>query len=231
MIYKVSFKHQEQSCVYPILVIAFNKLCEDKKKNAICVSGYRSLECQKVTNLSVLNSTSGAVQRADGSVYKDGKCLAAAYGKSNHCYCIALDIDDSWFKDMTNEQLKLYGLYKPMSYEPWHVQLLEHQGITQAQKEQIRNSIINGVNKDMDIKDFQVITGIDVDGKAETMTKNKAKEMLQVCQEILGQNYSSATQTINACMSEPNTWLKFLTSTKYADKFVMNIVDKLCGRK
>lgn len=140
---KIIFKHPDQDKVYKPLLDAVNKLCADKKQDANCVSGYRSLECQKATNKSVLQSTPRATQRADGSVYSNGKCLAAAYGKSNHCYCIAMDIDSPWFKALTNAQLKPYGLIKPMDYEPWHVQLIEHKNLTQTQKEAIRNDVLN----------------------------------------------------------------------------------------
>lgn len=140
---KVIFKYPDQAYIYPKLLDAVNKLCSDKKQDANCVSGYRSLECQKATNKSVLQSTPGATQRSDGSVYsKDGNCLAAAYGKSNHCFCIAMDIDSPWFKALTNAQLKPYGLIKPMDYEPWHIQLIEHNGLTESQKAAIRDDTI-----------------------------------------------------------------------------------------
>lgn len=54
--------------------------------------------------------------------------------------------------------------------------------------------------------------------------------MLQVCQEILGQNYKNATEAINGCMTKPSTWLNLMSKTKYFDSFVMNIVNKLSGK-
>ena len=122
-------------------------------------------------------------------------------------------------------------MIKPISYEPWHVQLIEHQGISQVKKEQIRDSVLKGNgDDDMNVKEFQTITGLKADGIVGDNTKNKAKEMLQVCQEILGQNYKSATEAINGCMNSPNTWLNLMSKTKYFDSFVMNIVNKLCGK-
>ena len=146
--YKVIFKHPEQAYIYQKLLDAVNKLCEDYKKNCTCVAGYRSLECQKATNAQVLATRKGAYQTSDGAVYTgtgaDRKCWAAVYGKSNHCFCIAMDIDDEWFKALTNEQLKKFDLIKSMSYEPWHVQLIEHQGISQEKKIEIRDSVLKG---------------------------------------------------------------------------------------
>ncbi len=140
---QVKFKYQDEALVYPNLVQAVNALCTAKGKDALCTSGYRSLEKQKVINKQVA-SVPGRTQRPDGSVYdKAGKCWAAAYGKSNHNYCIAMDIDGEWFKKLTNSDLYKYGLFKPMSHEPWHIQLLEHSNLTQAQKEAIRESVLN----------------------------------------------------------------------------------------
>jgi hypothetical protein len=161
----------------------------------------------------------------------DGKCWASAYGQSNHNYCIAMDISDEWFKKLTNTQLKKFGLKKSVSYEPWHVTLIELVGISQEKKEQIRDSVLNGkVDDDMTVKEFQTINGLDADGIIGSKTKNKAKEMLQVCQEILGQDYKNANEAINDCMTKPSTWLTLMSKTKYFDSFVMNIVNKLCGK-
>jgi hypothetical protein len=185
-VYNVKFKHPDESFIYPKLIAAINTLCVAKGKNCLCTSGYRSLSKQKLINAQSLCSHKGAYQKPNGSVYTpDGKCWAAAYGKSNHCYCIAMDITDDWFNKLTNAQLKKYGLIKPMSYEPWHVQLLEHQGISQTVKEQIKKSCIKGVCASMDIKDLQVILGLTADGIIGPKTKAKAQEMIEACQKIL----------------------------------------------
>ncbi len=153
--HSVKFKHPEQSHIFPKLLQAVNRVCEDFQKDAECLAGYRSLECQKATAKLVLAKNKGSYQINDGSVYigkgSNRKCLAAAYGKSNHCFCIAMDIT-GWFEGLTNSQLKKYGLVKPMSYEPWHVQLIEHTGITEKQKKAIRDSCLKGENCTPDIK-------------------------------------------------------------------------------
>jgi hypothetical protein len=166
----VKFKYADQACVYPKLINAVNVLCVAKGKDANCVSGYRSLENQKATNKSVLNSTKGSIQRADGSVYsKDGKCLAAAFGKSNHCFGLAMDIDSPWFKSMTNAQLKPFGLITPMDYEPWHVELIETRELTADQKPAFY---------------FQYTHGLLADGIAGPKTKAKMAEVQETINKI-----------------------------------------------
>lgn len=232
--YNVKFKHPDESFIYPKLIAAINTLCVAKGKNCLCTSGYRSLSKQKLINAQSLCSHKGAYQKPNGSVYTpDGKCWAAAYGKSNHCYCIAMDITDDWFNKLTNAQLKKYGLIKPMSYEPWHVQLLEHQGISQKQKETIRDSVLKGKVDDVDmgVKEFQTMAGLKADGIAGPATKAKALEVLQCCQEILGNDFKTPESVIKACMSSPGVWIKKLNEVPHLGDYTMNIVKLMGGKK
>ncbi len=227
----VKFKYTDESCVYPKLIAAVNALCAAKDKDCLCTSGYRSLEKQRIINQQVLSSNPGSRQLVNGAVYNTkGQCLAAAYGKSNHCCCIAMDITDDWFKKLTNVELKKYGLVKPMDYEPWHVQLLEHSNISQAQKETIRDACVKGVNSDMNIKDFQVLAGLQADGIAGPKTKEKLREMLQLCQSELGINFNTPEEVIKACTNKPETWLGRLESIPYFPSFIMSIVNKMGGK-
>ncbi len=227
---QVGFKYPDETSVYPKLIDAVNTLCVAKGRDCLCTSGFRSVEKQKIIAKQVLADNPGSKQRADGSVYgKNGECLAAAYGKSNHCYCIAMDIGDSWFKLLGNDELKKYGLVKPMSYEPWHVQLLEHTGLSLAQKEVIRGSVLKGVNIGMNVKTFQGMTGLKADGINGPVTKAKAKEVLQCCQDILGNNFKTAEEVIKATQTKPEEWTPKLKSEKYFSAFVMNIVKRLGG--
>lgn len=230
--YQVSFKYSDEVFVYQKLINAVNSLCIVKQKNCTCTSGYRSLEKQKIINADSVRSHAGAYQLANGAVYtRDGKCWAAAFGQSNHCYCIAMDITDDWFKALTNAELKPYGLIKPIVYEPWHVQLLEHQGITQAQKETIKNSVLNGRDdENVTVKDFQKAFGLDADGVAGDKTKAKMAEVLQFCQEQLGLNFTTAEEAIRGCMTKPTVWLAMLKTVPYFKNFVMNIINKMGGK-
>ncbi len=182
----VKFKYPDESYIYPKLLAAVNALCTAKGKDCLCTSGYRSLTKQKLINAQSLQCHKGAYQKTDGSVWTmDGKCWAGAYGKSNHCFCIAMDISDPWFNKLTNAELKKFGLIKPISYEPWHVQLLEHQGISQKQKETIRDSVLKGVDTNMSIKEFQAMNGLKADGIVGPKTIAKAKEVQDVLNKIL----------------------------------------------
>ncbi len=228
---QVKYKYQDESYVYPKLIAAVNTLCAAKGKDALCTSGYRSLEKQKIINKQALNNGPGRIQRPDGSVYdKQGKCWAAAYGKSNHNYCIAMDIDDDWFKKLTNSDLYKYGLFKPVAHEPWHVQLLELSSITQQQKETIRDACIKGVSRYMNIKDFQVLAGLQFDGIKGPKTKEKLVEMLQFCQSELELNFSTPEEVIKACANKPDLWLGRLKTIPYFSAFIMSII-KLMGGK
>lgn len=139
----VKFKYPDETSVFPKLVSAINTLCAEYGNSCICTSGYRSLKKQKIINAQTLAKSKDNYQKPNGAVYnKQGQCLAAAYGKSNHCYCIAMDISDVWFKALTNKEIEKFGLVKPMSYEPWHVQLIEHTGLSLSQKIAIRESVL-----------------------------------------------------------------------------------------
>jgi hypothetical protein len=224
---KLIFKYPDESCVYQPLINAVNQVCADYKKDCTCTSGYRSLEKQKIINSQAVRDHIGAYQLSNGAVYtKDGKCWAAAYGQSNHCFCIALDIADQWFKDLSNAQLKKYNLIKPILHEPWHVQLLEHQNITQLQKEAIRDNILAAM---IDVKTFQAMTGLTADGIPGLKTQAKAKQMLQCCQKILGNDFENATDVMLRTQNEPSKWLDFMRVTKHFDSMVMNIVKKMRG--
>lgn len=227
---KLIFKYPDESCVYHPLINAVNQVCVDYNKDCTCTSGYRSLEKQRIINTQVLQErkSQGAYQLSNGAVYtKDGKCWASAYGCSNHNYCIALDIDDSWFKNLTNAQLKKYNLVKPMAHEPWHAQLLEHSNITQKQKESIRNYVLDGK---VDTWMFQLITGLVADDIPGPKTQAKAKQMLQICQTILKNDFQNAGEVIAATQNDPSRWLDLMKTTKYFDSFIMNIVKRMGGK-
>ncbi len=232
MSYSVKFKYPDEGFVYPKLIAAVNTLCVAKGKDCLCTSGYRSLAKQRLINAQSLaqRKSQGAYQKPDGSVWtSDGKCWAAAYGKSNHCFCIAMDITDGWFQIITNAELKKYGLVKPMSYEPWHVELIETRGLSQL--EAIRDSVLKGIGEnDMEVKEFQAMTGLKVDGVAGSKTKEKAKEILECCQEILGNNFKTAEEVIRATQTKPGVWIGVIKTLKYFDSFIMNIVNKMGGK-
>jgi len=231
---KVIFKHPDQAYIYPKLLAAVNKVCADYKKDALCVAGYRSKECQIATNAGVLKTRKGSYQVKSGAVYtgtgSDRVCWASAYGQSNHCYCVAMDMN-GWFEDLSNKQLQKYGLYKPMAHEPWHVTLSELVSIGQKQKEFIRDRVLKGANIDMTVTEFQAMTGLFEDGIPGKITQAKAKEVLQVCQQILGNDFKTAQETIIATQNSPSMWIDNLRTVKHLDAYTMNIVNRMNGGK
>lgn len=228
----VKFKYPEQSCVHPKLLSAINQVCRDYGKDALCTGGYRSLECQKATARIVLEKNKDSYQLSDGSVYigsgSSRKCLSAAYGKSNHCFGLAMDMD-GWFEALDNKVLSGYGLIKPLDYEPWHVQLTELTGLSENQKVAIRDSILKGESADMTIREFQALTALAVDGIPGQKTQKKAREVLQVCQKILGNDFKSPQEVIAATQKDPQLWLEKLKEIKYFDSFINNIVKRMSG--
>ncbi len=215
--HSVIFKYPDETCVYQKLVDAVNALCAAEGKSCTCTSGYRSLSKQIIINKQKLNESLGNYQVASGAVYNvKGQCIAGAYGKSNHCFGIALDIDDAWFKALTNKELAKYGLIKSMDYELWHVELIETRKLTQDQKPAFY---------------FQYTHNLVADGIAGPKTKEKAIEVLQCCHAILGLNYKTAEEAINGCMTKPSLWLAMIKTVPYFKSFVMNIVEKMGGRK
>ena len=59
-----------------------------------------------------------------------GKWVAAP-GTSRHEAGYAIDAE--WAKSMTDEELAAFGLYRPMPYEPWHVEPIETRGKSTAE--------------------------------------------------------------------------------------------------
>jgi len=194
--YKLIFKHPEQATVYKPLIDAINKLCEHYKKSCTCVSGYRSEETQRNLAQQILKQVPTNYFSGDRVYDFEGRCIVGAPGSSNHNYCIALDIEDPWFKALTNLELVKFGLICPMAYEKWHVELTATRGISKLDKVFIRDTTLKGDKKDMNTKEFQAMTGLFEDGIAGPITKNKATEILKVCHSILGINIETDLRTV-----------------------------------
>jgi len=167
-----------------------------------------------------------------------GDGTASKPGTSLHEYRLALDGLEDWFKvinqhSATSQQniLLKYGIFKPLTKgnkktvcENWHFQPVETIGIEKSQLYKLAPEVVDV----MEVKEFQMITGLQPDDKKGPITKAKAMEMLKICQDIVGNNFQSAEEVINATQGSPRVWLAML-KIKYFDSFVMNIYKKMRG--
>jgi hypothetical protein len=88
--------------------IAF--IAEQYNQKVTITSGYRSIQEQQ----AIWDSTPPERR----GIY------VAAPGSSRHQYGIAADIT-GFILNLSNAELEVYGLYKPMSYENWHIEPVE----------------------------------------------------------------------------------------------------------
>lgn len=226
---KVIFKYPQQNKIYKPLIDAVNQLCEDYGKGLNCVSGYRSSEEQRLLAQQILKQNPTHYFKNDRVYDFEGRCIVGAPGSSNHNFCIAMDIEDKWFKVLKATELAKYGLFLPMSYEPWHVELIATKGISKLDKTFIRDGTLKGVKKDMTVKDFQAMTGLFEDGIAGPITQAKAKEVLKICQKILKNDFETAEEVVIATQNNPSMWIQKLNEVKYLKEYTMNIYKKMKG--
>jgi hypothetical protein len=85
------------------------KLAQDNNKKINIESGLRSTEEQKKLYDGYIN-------------HKPGYNKAAKPGTSNHEKGLAVDVSDSWVKDLSESQMNQYGLTKPVKGENWHIE-------------------------------------------------------------------------------------------------------------
>jgi len=121
----VTFTHAGHEFVEPELVYRIAALCHIKNKKVTCTRGMVTSYEQKAIADKLLLANPTWYKSASGAIYNGLKCMVAAPGNSMHEYGQAMDIGDKWFEALTNGELELYGLCKPMNYEPWHVQIIE----------------------------------------------------------------------------------------------------------
>lgn len=228
----IIFTDTDQSGIHPALAGRIAYMCSVKKKKVVCTRGKTSYEDQVAVIKSLKAANPTWIIEANGALYNGSKCMASAPGSSNHEPGHAADLSD-WAKEIDNDELAEYGLRKPMSYEPWHYQLLETKGQTKAA---LQANWKEWCSKMVDIEKAQsamasigLYTG-KVDGDNGPKTKAGAKELIAALHTILGTDYKAAEEVIKATQSSPDYWIGYLSKIKFFDQFVMNIVNKMKGK-
>ncbi|MDU9693569.1 NlpC/P60 family protein [Priestia aryabhattai] len=101
--------------VNPELLIRISAVAKHYGKKITINSGYRTFEKQKEL-YDAYHSGRSSVE-------------AAKPGNSRHNYGLAIDVDD-WVQQLSEADIKKFGLHKPVSSENWHVEPLETKGQT-----------------------------------------------------------------------------------------------------
>lgn len=182
----ITYNNPWQDRIHPVLAgrIAYFTMLKDGRKT-ICTSGFRSDEEQLKAQRDALAQHKSYRQGSDGRVYNSsGQCMVSALGQSSHNWGLAFDSRGTWLEKVSDAELRRYGLRKPMSYEPWHIEPIETSGMTLAVKKAEFYEYM-GVYYPMDVKTFQMITGLKPDGIPGPKTQAKAKDVQQVINLIL----------------------------------------------
>jgi len=188
----LTFRNQWQDRIHPVLAgrLAYFALLKGKK--IIVTSGFRSYEEQINAAENALREHKDYYQADNGAVYNSkGQCMVSAPGNSSHNWGLAIDSAGTWIEDISNDELNKYGLRKPMTYEPWHVEPIETKSMSLDQKKSEFYEYM-GVYYPMDVKTFQTITGLKPDNVIGPKTRKKAEEVMDLCKYIL--NYQTPQQ-------------------------------------
>jgi hypothetical protein len=91
--------------------------------------------------------------------YQEGKIkLAAKPGTSKHQFRLAADMSTKPIRNMTNAELKQYGLCKPIKSEPWHIEPIEIQNSNWKQYEPTEGvSMIDRIKNVVDISNPEAL--------------------------------------------------------------------------
>lgn len=98
-------------------------LASEYNKKIYISSGTRTIQEQQAFVVQYGSIIGNYIR--DGKVYNSaGNCIVGKPGSSRHQYGLAADCS-GWVKLLSNEDLLPWGLYKPMSYENWHLEPIE----------------------------------------------------------------------------------------------------------
>ncbi len=233
----ITFNNPWQYRIHPLLAGRIAYLASVKKKTALCTSGFRSDEEQLKAQRDALTQHKDYRQGTDGRVYNSkGQCMVSAIGQSSHNWGLAFDSSGTWIEKMTDAELRQYGLRKAMSYEPWHIEPVETTGMSLADKKTEFYEYMGGGYYPMDVKTFQMITGLKPDGAVGPKTKGKAAEVNGVIRNILTASppVKTGAEAIkwladNKVINGPDYWNEQIKVVKNLDLLLVKIVNEVKG--
>ncbi len=226
-----------QDRIYPDFAKRLAHVAKLKENKLVITSGFRSIDEQVAAAKNALAAHKDYYQKPNGAVYNTkGQCIVAAPGNSSHNWGVAVDID-GWMETIPSTELEKYGLRRPMTYEPWHIEPIETKGLTIDAKKKTFYSYMRGEYYSMDIKSFQMITGLIPDGIVGPKTIAKAEEMKDVINKVILGNVEpiqTGEQAVkllvdNKIIDSPDYWLQKIQEIKYLDLLLIKIVNKLRG--
>lgn len=226
-----------QDRIYPPFAKRLAYVAKLKKKKLAITSGFRSIDEQIIVGKNALAAHKDYYQKSDGAVYNTKEqCIVSAPGNSSHNWGVAVDID-GWMETMQSVELEKYGLRKPMKYEPWHIEPIETKGLPLDGKKEIFYGYMGGRDYPMDIKSFQMITGLTSDGIVGPRTIAKAEELNDIINKIIVGNVEpvqTGEQAVkwlvtNKIIDSPNYWLQKIKEIKYLDGLLIKIANEFRG--
>lgn len=158
--------------INPYLLSILEKIAADKGKTITLTDGGR-------TN----------AQQANLKSRKPG--LAASPGTSWHEYGLAVDVKDSWLRNMSDSELAKYGLHRPAlsKGEDWHFEPLDTKGVkgkTAKQELTIKLaaeggvSLSTGIENSLDLRNDYKHGAADERSKAIDSRKNQIQETREI---------------------------------------------------
>jgi len=118
------------SKLHPVFADRLNELAKHLGGTITITSGFRSIQDQVRVIKQVYNPNEHTLDTKTGRLIEKstGKTRAAKPGSSDHQRGLAVDISksgiDAQIRNMSNADLQKFGLCKPLSNEPWHLEAI-----------------------------------------------------------------------------------------------------------
>ncbi|NLL67973.1 MAG: hypothetical protein GX236_09810 [Clostridiaceae bacterium] len=171
-------------------------------------------------------------------------------GTSWHEHHLAVDLSGEFWKNISMSQwmnktrlkqpLNAYGLILPLNNidyprypEWWHLQPIETAiGIDKDKRRDFLDvdDLVYGMNS-VSVSQFQtamktigLYTGA-IDGRPGPLTRAAASKIMPLLHQILGTDYQTAKEIIEASQASPQFWIERLKTISYLEDYTMNIVN------